>query len=132
MDYHHDSEVIKVYSPDAEYENRRSRLPREELNISENITEIVKNLRQELDRLYETNADLTKRLQKYTNSDGHKKYYEKNKERVKINGSNYLKKLKLENPTKLKEYAHRAYLNRKEKLFNKKLVENNLISEIII
>ena len=73
------------------------------------------------------NADLVKRLQKYTNSDGHKKYYEKNKEKVKINGSKYLKKLKEENPEKLKEYAHRAYMNRKYKLLKKKNEDTILI-----
>jgi hypothetical protein len=45
-----------------------------------------------------------------------KKYYEKNKERVKENAKNYLNRLKVENPEKLKEYRHRAYLKRKEKM----------------
>jgi hypothetical protein len=34
-------------------------------------------------------------------------------------GSNYLKKLKEENPEKLKEYRQKAYQKRKEKLLNK-------------
>ena len=32
------------------------------------------------------------------------------------NGGNYLQKLKEENPEKLKEYRHRAYQKRKEKM----------------
>jgi hypothetical protein len=100
------------------------------------MQEKIINLEIELQRVNLKNLDLIQRLQKYTNSDGHKKYYEKNKERVKINGSKYLKKLKEENPEKLKEYAHRAYINRKEKLFKEKLLKetqsnqnkNNVIS----
>ena len=59
--------------------------------------------------------ELKEKLQKYTNSEGHKKYYEKNKEVVKDKAKNYLEKLKTENPDKLKEYRRRAYLKRKEK-----------------
>jgi hypothetical protein len=58
---------------------------------------------------------LKKQLEKYTNNDRHKKYYEKNKDRVKENAKNYLTKLKEDNPEKLKEYRRRAYLKRKEK-----------------
>lgn len=46
--------------------------------------------------------ELKDKLQKYTNSEGHKKYYEKNKEVVKKKAMNYLEKLKTENPEKLK------------------------------
>lgn len=91
-----------------------------DVNIEIDKHIIIQNLQKELEDAREKITDLTQRLQKYTNSDGHKKYYEKNKERVKINGSNYLKKLKEENPAKLKEYAHRAYMNRKEKLMKLK------------
>jgi hypothetical protein len=54
-----------------------------------------------------------KQLEKYTNNDRHKRYYEKNKERVKENAKNYLNRLKEENPDKLKEYRHKAYMKRK-------------------
>ena len=59
---------------------------------------------------------LKTQLEKYTNNERHRKYYEKNKERVKENAKQYLNKLKEENPDKLKEYRHRAYLKRKEKM----------------
>jgi TfoX/Sxy family transcriptional regulator of competence genes len=59
--------------------------------------------------------DLEEHLKKYTNSSGHRKYYEKNKEKVMKTANIYLKKLAEENPDKLKEYRRRAYLNRKEK-----------------
>ena len=61
-------------------------------------------------------AQLKQQLEKYTNNERHKKYYEKNKERVKQNAREYLNKLKEQNPEKLKEYRHRAYLKRKERL----------------
>ena len=60
--------------------------------------------------------ELKTQLQKYTNSTGHKKYYERNKDVVKAKARSYLEKLKVENPEKLKEYRRRAYLKRKEKL----------------
>ena len=56
------------------------------------------------------------RLKKYTNGDNHKRYYEKHKEKYKELGSNYLQKLKEDNPEKLKEYRQRAYQKRKEKM----------------
>jgi len=52
-------------------------------------------------------------LEKYTNNDRHKRYYEQNKDRVKANAKQYLNKLKEENPEKLKEYRHKAYIKRK-------------------
>jgi hypothetical protein len=65
---------------------------------------------------------LKTKLEKYTNNERHRKYYEKNKERVKENAKQYLNRLKEENPDKLKEYRHRAYMKRKEKITN----EDNL------
>jgi hypothetical protein len=56
------------------------------------------------------------KLEKYTNNERHRKYYEKNKERVKENAKQYLNRLKEDNPEKLKEYRHRAYMKRKEKM----------------
>jgi len=66
--------------------------------------------------LKQKNIELEEKLQKYTNSEGHKRYYEKNKQTVKDKGKTYLQKLKEENQDKLKEYRKTAYLNRKEKL----------------
>jgi len=60
--------------------------------------------------------NLKSKLEKYTNNERHRKYYEKNKERVKENAKQYLNRLKEENPDKLKEYRHRAYMKRKEKI----------------
>ena len=61
-----------------------------------------------------TKYDLCKaQLEKYTNNDRHKRYYEQNKDRVKANAKEYLNKLKEDNPEKLKEYRHRAYIKRK-------------------
>jgi len=71
-------------------------------------------------------SDLEERLKKYTNGSNHKRYYEKNKEKIKESGSNYLQKLKLENPEKLKEYSKRAYANKKKKkLDSSTIITNN-------
>jgi hypothetical protein len=59
--------------------------------------------------------ELERRLKKYTNGDNHKRYYEKNKLRIKESGLLYLQRLKTENPDKLKEYSRAAYARRKEK-----------------
>lgn len=62
--------------------------------------------------------DLEKRLSIYTNNQRHKKYYEEHKSEIKEKANQYLKKLAAENPDKLKEYRHRAYLKQKEKKSN--------------
>ena len=76
----------------------------------------IEIIKKENEELKKTNAELEERLKKYTNGDNHKRYYEKNKEKVKEIGTNYLQKLKEENPEKLKEYRKRAYQKRKEKM----------------
>jgi predicted MPP superfamily phosphohydrolase len=77
----------------------------DELNIIKKENEYLKKCINELEE----------RLKKYTCGKNHKTYYEKNKEKVIENGANYLKKLKEENPEKLKEYRKRAYQIRKRK-----------------
>ena len=89
----------------------------EEINIIKKENEELKNKIEELEE----------RLKKYTNGDNHKRYYEKHKDKYKELGSNYLQKLKEENPEKLKEYRQRAYQKRKEKMKqgeNIKLINN--------
>ena len=66
-------------------------------------------------RLKDRINDLEEKLSKYTNGSNHKKYYEKNKDKIKEKSRLYLEKLKEENPDKIKEYARRAYLKKKEK-----------------
>jgi RPA family protein len=62
--------------------------------------------------------ELTTRLHKYTNGENHKRYYEKNKEKIKQSGATYLQKLKTENPEKIKAYSKQAYANKKKKLLD--------------
>ena len=73
--------------------------------------------------------ELEERLKKYTNGSNHKRYYEKNKEKIKESGSTYLQKLRIENPEKIKEYSKRAYANKKKKQKEK---ENSLEPIIIV
>lgn len=58
---------------------------------------------------------LKSQLEKYTNNDRHKRYYNNNKDRIKQNAKRYIEKLKDENPDKLKEYRKKAYMNRKQR-----------------
>jgi regulator of replication initiation timing len=76
------------------------------------ITELIK----ENEKLKIEIIELKEQLKKYTYGNTHRRYYEKNKDKVKEGGENYLKKLKEENPEKLKEYRRTAYENKKKKL----------------
>ena len=78
----------------------------------------VESLLIEIEELKLTIKELQEHLSKYTNSDRHKRYYQKNKERIKQNSLRYIEKLKQENPSKLKEYRHNAYIKRKEMQYN--------------
>ena len=75
-------------------------------------------------------AELEERLKKYTNGSNHKRYYEKNKEKIKESGSNYLQKLKIDNPDKIKEYSRRAYENKKKKKLES-IIANSIGENII-
>ena len=72
---------------------------------------IIENklLKEENEKLKLEIFELNEKLKKYTNSQGHKKYYEKNKNIVIEKSKTYLQKLKEENPEKLKEYRKTAY-----------------------
>jgi hypothetical protein len=72
------------------------------------------NLKETMAQLRLQNDNYKVQLEKYTNNERHKRYYEQNKDRVKENAKMYLNRLKTENPDKLKEYRHRAYLKRKD------------------
>lgn len=67
----------------------------------------------EIAHLRKKYEDCKSQLDKYTNNVRHKRYYEENKDRVKENAKAYLHRLKAENPEKIKEYRHRAYIKRK-------------------
>lgn len=73
----------------------------------------INELLVENDKLKQTIIELQTQLSKYTNTDRHKQYYAKNKDRIKQNANRYIEKLKIENPDKLKEYRHKSYLKRK-------------------
>ena len=85
----------------------------------------IEELTKEIISLKEENEKLKELLQKYTHSQ--KEYYEKNKELVMLKASENKKKLKETNPEKIKEYARRAYLKKKEKLQKMKELKNENI-----
>lgn len=76
--------------------------------------DLLEKLKQENEKLKQKLEETETQLQKYTNNDRHKKYYENNKERIKANGLEYVKQLKEKDPEKLKEYRRTYYLKRKE------------------
>lgn len=84
--------------------------------MSEQHAEEVLQLKQKIESLEKQLEETQSKLEKYTNNDRHKKYYEKNKTRIKANAKRYLNRLKEENPEKLKEYRHNAYVKRKERI----------------
>jgi hypothetical protein len=81
------------------------------MDIFDNIKKENEELKEKLLLLQKENEELKEHLKKYTNGNNNKRYYEKNKEKVKQQGANYLKKLANENPEKLKEYRRNAYLH---------------------
>ena len=83
-------------------------------------------IKKEVEELKKKNIELEERLKKYTNGDNHKRYYEKNKEKVMELGANYLQKLKEENPEKLKEYRRTYYLKKKNEKMNSNKIDNNI------
>ena len=84
----------------------------------------MEELQKENEELKLKVQELEERLKKYTNGENHKRYYEKNKDKIKEQGSTYLKKLKEENPDKLKEYRRTYYLKKKEE--KEKIKEENV------
>ena len=81
----------------------------------------IEDLLNEINLLKEENTKLKSQLEK--NAISRKTYYENNKEYIKEQAKEGLKKLAAENPEKIKEYRRRAYLKRKEKI-NENIKEN--------
>ena len=77
--------------------------------------DMYNNLMIENELLKKKIVELEEKLKTYTNTERNKRYYEKNSEKVKEKAKNYMEKMKTENPEKLKEWRHTAYMNRKMK-----------------
>lgn len=75
----------------------------------------MNNLEEENKLLKKKIQDLEEKLKSYTNNEYHQKYYDKNKEEIKKKSKEYMERIKMENPEKLKEWRRNAYLKRKEK-----------------
>jgi hypothetical protein len=68
----------------------------------------VEELTKENEDLKAKVAQLEESLQKYTNTDRHKRYYEKNKEKVKARAKEYMERMRTENPEKIREWKRNA------------------------
>jgi hypothetical protein len=94
--------------------------------INENLL-----LKEELEKTKNELLETKEHLKKYTAPIRNKIYYEENKEKHKQKVKEYKEKTNYNatlTPDKKKEYARRAYLNKKEKL--KKINENNEFENI--
>ena len=81
-----------------------------------NSTDEISEMKQKIEKMEIYIKELEEHLKKYTNNNRHIKYYENNKEVVKERTKNYMKKMKAENPEKLKEWRRNYYLKKKEQL----------------
>lgn len=71
-------------------------------------TRTMEYLLKENEELKAKIVQLQESLQKYTNSDRHKRYYEKNKEKVKARAKEYMERMRAENPEKVKEWRQNS------------------------
>lgn len=82
----------------------------------------IKEQEIKINELENKNNDLTIHLKKYTSSERHKLYYQKNKDKIIERNTEYNKQYKQNiNPEKIKEYNKRAYEKRKIKQQNNSL-----------
>ena len=97
-----------------------------------NIEEIIKEnqlLKEELEKTKIELFDTKEHLKKYTAPLSKKIYYEKNKEEIKQKVKDYKEKTNYYSTLssdKKKEYAKRAYLNKKNKLEKEKMNNQNI------
>ena len=95
----------------------------------EELTHEILLLREENEKLKNELNDTKEHLKKYTAPIRNKIYYEENKEKHKQKVKEYKEKINY-NATltteKKKEYARRAYLNKKAKLEKEKLENQNI------
>lgn len=76
----------------------------------------IKELENKINEIDKKNNDLTIHLKKYTASESHKNYYQKNKEKIIQKNTEYNKQNKQNiDPEKRKEYNKRSYEKRKLK-----------------
>ena len=91
-----------------------------------NIEELLNKIK----LLEEENNNLKIKLSNYTAPSRSKKYYENHKEEIKERVKSYKEQSGYKyviTAEKKKEYARTAYLNKKEKIKNEKLINNNII-----
>jgi hypothetical protein len=73
----------------------------------------------EIEKLKKENEELKAKLEKYVATDRHRNYYQENKEEIKQRNKEYREKTNYTiSAEKKKQYARRAYLNKKAKQEN--------------
>jgi phage/plasmid primase-like uncharacterized protein len=95
----------------------------DELNNFKNQVDMLKK---ELEKKNNEIITLKNKLKSYTNAPRNKKFYENHADEIKQKAKEYNKKIKEENPEKIKEWSRNAYLKRKQKLEKLKLLEKEM------
>jgi hypothetical protein len=93
----------------------------------------IKELEEELEKTKQELIEIKEHLKKYTAPTRSKTYYENHKEEVIQKVKEYKKKTNytyVATPEQKKEWARTAYLNKKEKIKNKKMNEPNTLENI--
>jgi hypothetical protein len=96
---------------------------------NEELIKEIENLKKENENLKNILNQTQEHLKKYTAPSNKKLYYEKNKEEIKAKVKEYKEKTNYYatlSSDKKKEYAKRAYLNKKAKLEKEKLENQNV------
>lgn len=94
------------------------------MNNTEELLKQIEELKKENEILKNTLNETQEHLKKYTSPSNMKKYYENHKEEIKKKVKEYREKTNYcanITPEKKKQYAKKAYLNKKAKLEQDKL-----------
>jgi hypothetical protein len=87
-----------------------------EHNVPVDVDQLIK----EKEALELKVQQLEEKLNKIIHHESKQRYYETHKEEIIKKSGERLKQIKEKNPEKIKEYARRAYLKKKEKLLREK------------
>lgn len=96
----------------------------------QNVPIDVEKILKEKEALEQKVQLLEEKLNKIIHHESKQRYYETHKEEIIKNSRQWLTKVKETNPEKIKEYARRAYLKKKEKKMQEKMAEKEVSENI--
>jgi len=92
----------------------------------QNVPIDVEKILKEKEALEQRVQLLEDKLNKIIHHESKQRYYETHKEEIIKKSGERLKQIKQKNPEKIKEYARRAYLKKKEKKMQEKEMAENI------